>query len=224
MQKRVAQYPQGLKTANMSECCDLCKPGNTIGCTVWIFRKLDGSSGMCWPMAYVHGTRHVVGNVIGGTILPAVEQTYSCWLRGEVIIKQCMSSATFSTYTTENNGTWEDIDSMTLWYAVHEWSADCNGDGLVDYGQILDGSLNDVNKDGVPDECGPFVACCIGSTCISASSFACQQAGGTFENSDAGCSSQVCPSDCPGDITDDGQVDFTDLLIIVSTWGPCSDG
>ena len=109
MQKRVAQYPQGLKTANMSECCDLCKPGNTIGCTVWIFRKLDGSSGMCWPMAYVHGTRHVVGNVIGGAILPGVEQTYSCWLRGEVIIKQCMPSGTFSTYIKENNGTtWEE--------------------------------------------------------------------------------------------------------------------
>ena len=43
-------------------------------------------------MAFVHGTRHVVGNVIGGAILPAVEQTYSCWLRGEVIIKQCMLS------------------------------------------------------------------------------------------------------------------------------------
>ena len=123
-----------------------------------------------------------------------------------------------------NAGRWHDVNGEDITYTVIEWSADCNGDGLVDYGQILDGSLNDVNKDGVPDECGPFVACCIGSTCISASSFACQQAGGTFENSDAGCSSQVCPSDCPGDITDDGQVDFTDLLIIVSTWGPCSDG
>ena len=34
-----------------------------------------------------------------------------------------------------------------------EWSADCNGDGIVDYGQILDGSLVDDNDNGVPDSC-----------------------------------------------------------------------
>ena len=111
-----------------------------------------------------------------------------------------------------------DIQSVLL-----EWSSDCNGDGIVDYGQILDGSLMDQDGNGVPDGCAE-VACCIGSTCIFSTALSCEQAGGTFENSDAGCSSQVCQSDCPGDITDDGQVDFTDLLIIVSTWGPCSDG
>lgn len=36
---------------------------------------------------------------------------------------------------------------------VVEWSTDCNGDGLVDYGQILSGDLEDLNADGVPDEC-----------------------------------------------------------------------
>ena len=34
-----------------------------------------------------------------------------------------------------------------------EWSADCNGDGIVDYGQILQGSLPDANGNGVPDAC-----------------------------------------------------------------------
>ena len=36
---------------------------------------------------------------------------------------------------------------------IIEWSADCNDDGIVDYGQILDGSLTDDDLDGVPDCC-----------------------------------------------------------------------
>jgi hypothetical protein len=34
-----------------------------------------------------------------------------------------------------------------------EWSADCNGDGIVDYGQIFRGELADLNGNGVPDVC-----------------------------------------------------------------------
>jgi hypothetical protein len=34
-----------------------------------------------------------------------------------------------------------------------EWSADCNADGIVDYGQILRGELADTNANGVPDTC-----------------------------------------------------------------------
>lgn len=34
-----------------------------------------------------------------------------------------------------------------------EWSADCNGDGIVDYGQILDGTFEDLDGNGVPDCC-----------------------------------------------------------------------
>ena len=36
---------------------------------------------------------------------------------------------------------------------VIEWSADCNNDGVVDYGQILTGQLADSNANGVPDSC-----------------------------------------------------------------------
>jgi hypothetical protein len=37
--------------------------------------------------------------------------------------------------------------------SIIEWSADCNNDGIVDYGQVLNGQLADVNGDGVPDVC-----------------------------------------------------------------------
>ena len=36
---------------------------------------------------------------------------------------------------------------------IIEWSADCNNDGIVDYGQILSGTLADANANGVPDTC-----------------------------------------------------------------------
>ena len=36
---------------------------------------------------------------------------------------------------------------------IIEWSADCNNDGIVDYGQILDKSLFDGDSNGVPDCC-----------------------------------------------------------------------
>jgi hypothetical protein len=40
-----------------------------------------------------------------------------------------------------------------------EWSADCNGDGIVDYGQIRDGVLPDVNSNGIPDCCENGASC-----------------------------------------------------------------
>ena len=36
---------------------------------------------------------------------------------------------------------------------IVEWDADCNGDGIVDYGQIRSGQLADENANGVPDIC-----------------------------------------------------------------------
>jgi hypothetical protein len=39
---------------------------------------------------------------------------------------------------------------------VIEWSDDCNGDGIVDYGQILDGTYVDADGNGVPDVCDPI--------------------------------------------------------------------
>ncbi len=41
----------------------------------------------------------------------------------------------------------------TEFSAVFEWSADCNNDGIVDYGQILAGALADANQNNIPDAC-----------------------------------------------------------------------
>jgi hypothetical protein len=38
-------------------------------------------------------------------------------------------------------------------WALIEWDADCNSDGIVDYGQIRSGQLSDDNANGIPDIC-----------------------------------------------------------------------
>ncbi|MEC8559098.1 MAG: DUF642 domain-containing protein, partial [Planctomycetota bacterium] len=50
-------------------------------------------------------------------------------------------------------------DTLQRPYVI-EWSADCNGDGIVDYGQILDGTLSDEDGNGVPD-------CCENGDCLN---------------------------------------------------------
>lgn len=51
------------------------------------------------------------------------------------------------------NGRWNDYLSRGVLPAIVEWSADCNGDGIVDHGQILAGQLADADGNGIPDGC-----------------------------------------------------------------------
>jgi len=51
-----------------------------------------------------------------------------------------------------NDGT-DSLDGSCRYAAIIEWSSDCNGDGIVDYGQILDGTFADDDGNGVPDIC-----------------------------------------------------------------------
>ena len=57
-------------------------------------------------------------------------------------------------------GKWEDWHDSDLGNPADpisrftvEWEADCNGDGVVDYGQIQSGELADTNNHSVPDVC-----------------------------------------------------------------------
>jgi hypothetical protein len=49
---------------------------------------------------------------------------------------------------------------------VIEWSADCNNDGIVDYGQCRDGSLPDYNGNNIPDCCEQGTPCVVGSYAV----------------------------------------------------------
>jgi len=115
-----------------------------------------------------------VGPLLGGYKLPnnsfrwVTDEpwSYTSWLSGEP------SSGLWEPYlsflgpqdTSSSGATWNDTDAInhsgdpTYTYIV-EWSADCNSDGIVDYGQILSGQLIDTNSNGIPDCCEQGTSC-----------------------------------------------------------------
>lgn len=95
---------------------------------------------------------------------------------------------------------------------VIEWSSDCNSDGIVDYGQILNGELADVNDNGVPDICEQTP--CPGDIA----------ADGVVNGVDLaavlnnwGTTGGALGADANGD----GVVDGADLALVLNSWGPC---
>ncbi|MAB81886.1 MAG: hypothetical protein CMJ24_00415 [Phycisphaerae bacterium] len=92
-------------------------------------------------------------------------------------------------------------------YYMIEWSADCNGDGIVDYGQILDGSLVDEDGDGVPDVCD-----CRADL----------NADGIVTVNDLLIVIAQWATEGPlGDLDADGTVNVQDLLLVIQAWGTC---
>ena len=68
----------------------------------------------------------------------------------------------FATSDLPGRGYCEPQYSAVVSYII-EWSADCNNDGIVDYGQCRDGSLPDFNGNNVPDCCETGTPCVVGN-------------------------------------------------------------
>jgi hypothetical protein len=96
-----------------------------------------------------------------------------------------------------------------------EWSADCTGDGIVDYGQIIDGTFDDANGNGVPDCCDDDEPC-----------FSCP---GDIVGNDGVVGvddllfviAAYWQINVPADLDGDGVVDEHDILLILEYWGVC---
>ena len=101
----------------------------------------------------------------------------------------------------------------TAYASLIEWSADCNSDGIVDYGQILSGQLIDANSNGIPDSCevDPCPGDISGNHAVDGVDLAALL--GTWGTNGQG------EFDC--DIDNDGIVGGPDLTIILGGWGPC---
>jgi hypothetical protein len=117
-------------------------------------------------------------------------------------------------------GRWEDWHDSELGNPADpvsrfliEWDADCNNDGIVDYGQILSGQLIDISGNGVPDVCE--VDSCPGDISGNNSVDGVDLAAllGMWGTSGQG------KFDC--DIDNDGLVGASDLAFVLSDWGPC---
>ena len=91
-----------------------------------------------------------------------------------------------------------------------EWSRDCNGDGIVDFGQIRAGELPDVNRNNVPDECD-----CLADIFVD----------GQVNGADLGIvlSQWGQGAGAAADIDRDGTVNGADLAAVLGTWGPCGN-
>jgi hypothetical protein len=119
-------------------------------------------------------------------------------------------------YCIDSNGDarWSDdfLDWPNAFGYVAEWSADCNEDGIVDYGQILDRTYADEDGNGVPD-------CCEGDCPGDLNG------DDTVGPPDLGILLAVWGTDggkiAGADINEDGTVNAADLGLLVGAWGDC---
>jgi hypothetical protein len=97
-----------------------------------------------------------------------------------------------------------------------EWSADCNNDGIVDYGQIRAGELADANANNIPDCCENGPPCgCAGDTNDDRSVDGIDLA--TILTHWAQPAAAFPDADC----NRDGVIDGNDLAIVLGSWGAC---
>ena len=99
---------------------------------------------------------------------------------------------------------------------VIEWSADCNGDGIVDFTQVRHGTVLDADGDNIPDCCvsgGPCEPCPADLT-----------RDGSIDGDDlARMLAAWGSTDASNDVDDDGLVNGKDLGFILAGWGYCTD-
>jgi hypothetical protein len=111
----------------------------------------------------------------------------------------------------QNGGcSWDDVSDQCCNVPVIEWDADCNGDGIVDFGQILRGELADTNQDGVPNICQ-----CPGDVTLN------DVVDGVDLAAVLGAWGTSGQAQFRTDIDNDGIVSGADLAFVLSGWGPC---
>ena len=118
--------------------------------------------------------------------------------------------------------TWNDVvpDGLPCCGSIHayviEWSADCNSDGIVDYGQILASELDDANTNNIPDCCEQRNPCGCPADVIEngvVDSIDLSAVLGTWGTNGG---------DYPrADINHDGIVAAEDLGSVLAGWGAC---
>jgi hypothetical protein len=101
-----------------------------------------------------------------------------------------------------------------VWSYIVEWSSDCNADGIVDFGQVLAGELDDADGDNIPDCCEQ------GMPCGCAADF---NGDGSVSSADfADLLTAWGATHFPAqDLDRNGIVDANDLVLLLDAWGPC---
>ncbi|MDG2291511.1 MAG: di-heme oxidoredictase family protein [Phycisphaerales bacterium] len=100
-----------------------------------------------------------------------------------------------------------DFESLLL--AWDDDLGDCDDDGTLDLLELLEGTQQDVNEDGVPDDC----VVCDGDI---------DEDGFVGVNDLLAVIADWGPcSGCVGDVNNDTMVNVDDLLMVIAAWGPC---
>ena len=87
--------------------------------------------------------------------------------------------------------------------------------------QII-GNWSDSGQNEISEFCDGG-ACCTNNQalCVMTTEGECLKFGGTFTAYGTNCTENPCPTSCLGDVTGDGQVDVSDLLVVIGVWGAC---
>jgi hypothetical protein len=94
--------------------------------------------------------------------------SWAGWLPGEPNNSYCQGISEDSLHFINYGSGWNDLPGDigfpdtcegSNWSFVVEWSADCNNDNIVDYGQIIAGDIADTNTNGIPDCCEQGTPC-----------------------------------------------------------------
>jgi hypothetical protein len=124
----------------------------------------------------------------------------------------------------DRTGRWDDLETGSPscggptfnTVAIIEWSADCNSDGIVDFGQILAGELDDANGNNIPDCCEAGTSCACPADITG---------NGNVDAADLAAVLSAWGGAPSGkenaDINGDGSIDAADLAGVLSAWGPC---
>ena len=203
-QATAADYAQqrGAFLVSIGSLAEGAFAGNVTNCqSLWTGLTLSAGDGCdIFSWNWSDGTEvrpEVMASGSGGNWCTTWE--FACDIRGG----QC------APWALENlSSCWPDVTGLML-----EWSADCNSDGIVDYGQILQGQLADLDINGIPDICQQ-------PTCVDADIFRDFNVNGADLGillSQWGPSSPLTVSD----INSDGVVNGADLGILLSYWGEC---
>ena len=140
--------------------------------------------------------------------------TYSNWGSGEPGNGGAVHAEMFVGFGQP--GSWADVDDSdgSCPQMMLEWSADCNADNIVDYGQILNGTLADSNANNIPDCCEPGNNCCVGDIYENH----------IIDGGDLGILLSewgVVTPTTNSDLNRDGFVNGADLGMLLANWGPC---
>jgi hypothetical protein len=86
----------------------------------------------------------------------------------------------------------------------------------------IEGSWTDNGNNEFFEVCG-IGACCTSNhlTCVEAPGIVCIQFGLEFLGEGTTCENASCVTSCPGDMNGDGNVDVSDLMILIAYWGAC---